>query len=141
MSTAFLKQRRTRLTPQGYGALRREILKRDSWRCQSCGKAADLQVHHIESRGQLGSDLEQNLITLCSRCHESLHRGPSQGSQLCTSRFAVRRRRHSAYALFYPPVGPEGSDATFGSGGHSLQFRLADGSARPQDLSIVSGDQ
>jgi 5-methylcytosine-specific restriction endonuclease McrA len=74
MSKAFLKQMRTRLTPQDYGALRREILKRDFWRCQFCGKAADLQVHHIESRGLLGSDLEQNLVTLCSRCHESLHR-------------------------------------------------------------------
>jgi 5-methylcytosine-specific restriction endonuclease McrA len=74
MSTAFRKQGRTRLTPRDYGALRREILKRDGWRCQFCGKTADLQVHHIESRGQLGSDLEQNLLTLCSRCHESLHR-------------------------------------------------------------------
>jgi 5-methylcytosine-specific restriction endonuclease McrA len=74
MSTAFPKHGRTRLTPQDYQALRREILKRDGWRCQFCGKAIDLQVHHIESRAQLGSDLEQNLITLCSRCHESLHR-------------------------------------------------------------------
>jgi 5-methylcytosine-specific restriction endonuclease McrA len=74
MRRAFLKHGRTRLKPQDYGALRLEILKRDGWRCQICGRAADLQVHHIESRGQLGGDLEQNLITLCSRCHERLHR-------------------------------------------------------------------
>jgi hypothetical protein len=34
-----------------------------SWRSQDCGAARDLQVHHIRSRGQLGDDAEENLIT------------------------------------------------------------------------------
>jgi predicted HNH restriction endonuclease len=33
----------------------------------------DLQVHHIQSRGSLGDDTDENLITLCVRCHQRLH--------------------------------------------------------------------
>jgi 5-methylcytosine-specific restriction endonuclease McrA len=58
-----------------YAELRREILERDSWRCQYCGSMKNLQVHHIQSRGQLGADTEGNLITLCASCHEQIHLG------------------------------------------------------------------
>ncbi|MGH9429439.1 MAG: HNH endonuclease [Terriglobia bacterium] len=39
-----------------------------------CGTVDNLQVHHIQSRGQLGHDSAENLITLCARCHEFIHR-------------------------------------------------------------------
>ena len=48
----------------------------DSWRCQNCGTAGNLQVHHIQSRRKLGTDSLENLITLCAGCHEALHRNP-----------------------------------------------------------------
>ena len=44
-------------------------------RCQSCGALANLEVHHRELRSQSGDDAEQNLITLCTRCHSVVHRG------------------------------------------------------------------
>jgi 5-methylcytosine-specific restriction endonuclease McrA len=67
------KQPRLRLTPDDYGVLRNQVLKRDGWRCQDCGAMKDLQVHHIKRRSQLGGDVAQNLITLCASCHGKRH--------------------------------------------------------------------
>jgi len=50
-----------------------EVLRRDSWRCQSCGSMSNLEVHHRKFRSQGGDDSEVNLITLCIDCHLSLH--------------------------------------------------------------------
>jgi 5-methylcytosine-specific restriction endonuclease McrA len=65
---------RLRLDPQVYEALRQQVLRRDGWKCQSCGAMSNLEVHHQKFRSQLGADSEQNLITLCTRCHEQVHR-------------------------------------------------------------------
>jgi 5-methylcytosine-specific restriction endonuclease McrA len=67
---------RIRLDPGAYKALSREVLGRDSWRCQNCGTSENLQVHHIQARSKLGPDSLENLITLCAGCHEALHRNP-----------------------------------------------------------------
>ena len=56
-----------------YRTLHRAILKRDNWRCQSCGTRKNLQVHHLQYRSRLGDDSEQNLITLCNSCHRNIH--------------------------------------------------------------------
>ena len=74
MNRAVWKRERNRLGPERYDELRQEILRRDGWRCQACGRRKDLQVHHIEARGRLGEDTEQNLITLCADCHRTVHR-------------------------------------------------------------------
>src|ERR1700681_2927276 len=39
-----------------------KVLERDGWRCQSCGRMEDLQVHHIQRRSQLGDDTAENLV-------------------------------------------------------------------------------
>jgi 5-methylcytosine-specific restriction endonuclease McrA len=67
------KQPRLRLDPDLYEQLRNEVLRRDSWRCQSCGARSNLEVHHKEFRSQSGHDREENLITLCTACHAGLH--------------------------------------------------------------------
>ena len=67
------KQVRLRLDPASYAELRRQVLQRDGWRCQSCGGMANLEVHHQQFRSHLGSDNEDNLITLCTICHRSIH--------------------------------------------------------------------
>jgi 5-methylcytosine-specific restriction endonuclease McrA len=64
---------RLRLDAASYKTLCQIVLKRDGWRCQNCGNPADLQVHHICSRSSLGSDVEENLITLCATCHRQIH--------------------------------------------------------------------
>lgn len=84
MSPGLPKRRRIRLEPEPYHELRQEILQRDGWRCQSCGRRRDLQIHHIEARSRLGGDCEQNLITLCADCHQAIHRRCSSESwDLC----------------------------------------------------------
>lgn len=55
---------------------RAKILFRDKYTCQYCkGKSKDekLEVHHIVFRSRGGSDDEDNLITLCKKCHDKLH--------------------------------------------------------------------
>jgi 5-methylcytosine-specific restriction endonuclease McrA len=64
---------RLRLAPATYEALRQEVLRRDEWRCQSCGAMSNLEVHHQEFRSHSGADAEENLITLCSSCHSTVH--------------------------------------------------------------------
>jgi 5-methylcytosine-specific restriction endonuclease McrA len=62
-----------RLDPVSYELLRRQILCRDKWRCQSCGALSNLEVHHREFRSHSGRDSEENLITLCTTCHARAH--------------------------------------------------------------------
>jgi len=69
------RQPRLRLDREEYEALRRRVLERDGWRCQSCGSQSDLQVHHLKPRSQLGHDALENLITLCVGCHRRQHEG------------------------------------------------------------------
>jgi len=65
--------KRLRLDPVAYENLRRQVLRRDGWRCQSCGAMANLEVHHLQFRSQMGEDSELNLISLCHTCHELIH--------------------------------------------------------------------
>jgi HNH endonuclease len=74
VSLAHPKQPRFRLDSEQYHQLRQEILRRDGWRCQSCGTRAKLEVHHKEFRSHCGDDSELNLIILCAPCHEQFHR-------------------------------------------------------------------
>ena len=75
MNRIPVKNARLRLAPELYENLRQQVLRRDGWRCQSCGAMSNLEVHHRELRSQSGDDSEQNLITLCTACHSIAHRG------------------------------------------------------------------
>ncbi len=63
-----------RLDCVSYESLRQLVLRRDSWRCQSCGTMANLEVHRKQLRSHPGGDSEQNLITMCTACHAAAHR-------------------------------------------------------------------
>jgi 5-methylcytosine-specific restriction endonuclease McrA len=67
------KTPRLRLNYESYGDLRQEVLRRDCWRCQSCGAMSNLEVHHRKFRSASGDDAEENLITICDRCHKMIH--------------------------------------------------------------------
>ncbi len=67
------KDTSVRLDALSYENLRRQILRRDGWRCQSCSTMSNLEVHHKEFRSHSGSDAEENLITLCASCHARVH--------------------------------------------------------------------
>ena len=67
------KMPRVRLDPVSYKELRQQVLRRDGWRCQSCGALSNLEVHHRQFRSHSGDDSELNLITLCTACHTLTH--------------------------------------------------------------------
>jgi ATP-dependent DNA helicase RecQ len=73
MSSIGPKPVALRLDPLAYESLRQQVLRRDGWRCQSCGTMSNLGVHHKQFRSHSGDDSEENLITLCSACHSSVH--------------------------------------------------------------------
>lgn len=52
---------------------REERLKKDGYKCQECGTAKNLEVHHITYE-RLGNEDINDLITLCKECHENIHR-------------------------------------------------------------------
>ena len=55
--------------------LRRTVLRRDRYRCNAdgCSHTRNLQVHHRVPISQGGTTVEDNLVTLCGRCHRRLH--------------------------------------------------------------------
>jgi len=73
MIRSWPKRPRIRLSDAAYAHLREQIFDRDGWRCQKCGSSSNLEVHHRQFRSQSGHDAEDNLITLCARCHAEIH--------------------------------------------------------------------
>ena len=53
--------------------IRKEVYRRDGFRCALCDGTDGLQVHHVVRRGKGGTDYPHNLITLCWRCHAVAH--------------------------------------------------------------------
>jgi 5-methylcytosine-specific restriction endonuclease McrA len=74
MSSISPKLPRLRLDPISYARRRQQVLRRDAWRCQSCGTISSLEIHHKQFRSHSGHDSEENLITLCAACHALVHR-------------------------------------------------------------------
>ena len=73
MSITPSKRPRIQLDPEAYQQLCWQVLRRDRWRCQQCGRRTNLELHHLQFLSHLGTDSEENLITLCRECHERLH--------------------------------------------------------------------
>lgn len=62
--------------PVSVSAIRKwEVFKRDGYACQTCGSEVDLCVDHIIPLSLGGSDLDENLQTLCRRCNSSKGKG------------------------------------------------------------------
>jgi hypothetical protein len=62
---------------------RMEVLERDEYKCRKCGwhfgkwNPADprhLELHHKKPHAEGGENESGNLITLCIRCHDKVHR-------------------------------------------------------------------
>ena len=57
------------------------VRERDNYTCQKCNKHIEdlkkkdmqLQVHHIKPKSQGGTNVPNNLITLCKKCHKQVH--------------------------------------------------------------------
>ncbi len=56
--------------------LRLACLIRDDFQCKVCNKKnIKLEAHHIVERNKGGKDTIKNLVTLCDKCHDKLHKG------------------------------------------------------------------
>jgi len=54
---------------------RKEVLKRDNYTCKRCGKAKNIEAHHIErwvDAPEKRFDVA-NGISLCEKCHKLIH--------------------------------------------------------------------
>ncbi|QSG16328.1 HNH endonuclease [Halapricum desulfuricans] len=65
-----------------WSSLSDQTKERDGWGCQKCGAeggkngTVKLQAHHIIPKSEGGQDQKSNLITVCAKCHEEIHRHP-----------------------------------------------------------------
>lgn len=53
--------------------IRKQVYRRDGYRCALCDSTKYIQIHHYIPRGKGGSNSLHNLITLCSDCHAQAH--------------------------------------------------------------------
>ena len=58
-----------------YERRRRQVLKRDGYRCSRCGSSFGVAVHHRGKRSLGRDDRPDNLETLCGPCHAAEHEG------------------------------------------------------------------
>ena len=63
--------------------VRQEVLRRDGYRCRECDWSHDewnpsdprhLELHHVKHHAKGGENVKENLNTLCTVCHDRLHR-------------------------------------------------------------------
>ena len=63
------------------------IMARDNYTCKQCGaKNVPFQVHHKIERNQGGTNVPNNLVTLCKNCHDKHHKGKINANLLSTKR-------------------------------------------------------
>ena len=61
-----------RNTPE-FQRLRRRLLKQRGSRCERCGRAGGVQLHHKLPVAQGGRSEPENLVFLCTACHRAEH--------------------------------------------------------------------
>ena len=78
----------------------RYVLQRDKYTCQLCKKHTtkknDIQVnvHHVyHAKGENGADTPENLVTLCKKCHNKLHRNKKLDAEL-KEKFGGMKKRY-----------------------------------------------
>ena len=90
---------RSAATVAEWTAIKAYVRVRAGWRCQACGMARRLDVHHVVKRAQGGSDFDVNqLVALCRSCHERTDWPYAKGRLVITPlgarefRFEIMRR-------------------------------------------------
>lgn len=63
--------------------VRRSVMRRDNYKCAKCGWSHSewnpsdprhLEIHHVKHHAKGGANAEENLLTLCTACHDAIHR-------------------------------------------------------------------
>ena len=50
-----------------------ERLRLDDFKCKRCGSAKNVQVHHTNYKRVGMEDVDNDLVTLCRKCHAEIH--------------------------------------------------------------------
>lgn len=85
---ATYKKYQKYLKSKEFKQLRDEVLKRDNYTCRVCGRTLEeiadnkkitLQAHHAkyDNLGKNNDEEMNDIITLCSVCHNAIHKAPS----------------------------------------------------------------
>lgn len=78
-------------------AVRQKVLRRDNFRCVSCGvelRSVEADIHHLLPRSIGGTNELSNLVTLCDGCHAAHHPTLQGGlARRVLERWAVRLAR------------------------------------------------
>ena len=61
--------------------------------CERCGRPANIEPHHIFTRGAGGRDIRENLVQLCTDCHIGAHSGHVSRDSLV--HIVAEREHHS----------------------------------------------
>ena len=85
--------------------MRREVYRRDGFRCALCDSTKYLQIHHLYPKSLGGANHPMNLITLCMYCPDAIH-----GNALDATRNEQTERKewawqaaHEYLADYYAP--------------------------------------
>ena len=73
MPRAGRKEALAMLSAKISNEVRKDIYRRDGYRCALCDSTKYLQVHHCVKRSRGGTNSEQNLVCLCADCHALAH--------------------------------------------------------------------
>ena len=89
---------------------RREVYRRDGWRCALCDSTQYIQIHHVVPRGKGGPQTMQNMITLCADCHALAHGIDLRGVEMTQADMeqAITEYLADYYAPDWNPWGKEG---------------------------------
>ena len=79
-------------------ATKQAVWERDGGRCVLCGRPGNPWCHYI-SRAQGGLGIEQNIVTLCDKCHSDFDQ-------------SAKRRRMKEYIKWYLKMIYPGWDET-----------------------------
>ena len=61
--------------PAHHVKAQKEGKKRDFYTCQVCGSTEKTEGHHIIDYAFGGAGVIDNIITLCHKCHQGVHKG------------------------------------------------------------------
>lgn len=87
-------------------AMRREVYRRDHYRCAICDSPKFIQIHHLYKRSMGGANHPMNLITLCMDCHTAIHGRPTwipDGWSVEEMKECATQAAHEYLADYYAP--------------------------------------
>lgn len=71
--TAYLKSEK-------WKGLRRRAIDRADFKCERCGSAVNLEVHHLTYK-RFGHEELDDLVVLCNSCHNQIHQKDKEAEE------------------------------------------------------------